>query len=64
VIKVNVDAGWDAATKHGGIGVLARDQRGRVLVTEWKFISVCGSAEEAEIMACLEGLRLLIELRQ
>jgi hypothetical protein len=41
VIKVNVDAGWDAVAKHVAIGVLARDHRGRVFVAEWKFMSTC-----------------------
>jgi hypothetical protein len=31
-----------------------------VIESEWKFIPWCASAEEAEILACLQGLRLLI----
>jgi ribonuclease HI len=35
-----------------------------VILTEWKFVPVCTSAEEAEVLECLEGLRHLIDLRQ
>lgn len=33
-IKVNVDAGWDAATSSGGIGMIARDDSGAVIQAE------------------------------
>ena len=58
-LKANVDAGWDAASKRAGLSVIIRDHRGTVVETEWKFIPWCASAEEAEVLACLEGLRLL-----
>uniref|UniRef100_A0ACD5WHD1 Uncharacterized protein n=1 Tax=Avena sativa TaxID=4498 RepID=A0ACD5WHD1_AVESA len=56
--KINVDAGWDERTKVAGLGVVARDQAGVVLLSAWKHVSSCTSAEEAEILAMLEGLRL------
>ena len=62
-LKANVDAGWDAHSRDAGIGIIIRDSAGHVVLTEWKFIPNCGSAEEAEILACLEGLKLLISLR-
>jgi hypothetical protein len=62
-IKANVDAGWDAVSKQGGIGIVIRDHCGKVLLTEWKSIPSCGSVEEAEILACLDGLQHLVHLR-
>lgn len=58
-IKVNVDAGWNAASASGGIGMVARDANGKVLYSEWKRLNSCASAEEAEILAVLDGLRYL-----
>jgi hypothetical protein len=63
-LKANVDAGWDAHSKDAGLGVIIRDWLGKLVLSEWKFIPNCGSAEEAEILACLEGLKHLINLRQ
>jgi ribonuclease HI len=60
-IKVNVDAGWIPTSKRTGIGIIARDSHGRVLRSEWKHIASCASAEEAEVLACLEGLGHLIQ---
>jgi hypothetical protein len=48
-LKVNVHACWDVATKQAGLGIIARDHRGRVIIilTEWKFLTGCcwGSRE-------------------
>jgi ribonuclease HI len=62
-LKANVDAGWDVSTKKAGIGVIIRDHLGQVVECEWKFISWCASAEEAEVLACLQGLKSLIRLQ-
>jgi hypothetical protein len=56
-VKGNVDAGWDSTTRRAGIGIIIRDHLGSTLLAEWRFIPSCGSAEEAEILACLEGLK-------
>jgi hypothetical protein len=63
-LKANVDAGWDAHSKDAGLGIIVRDWQGKTVLSEWKFIPNCGSAEEAEVLACLEGLKHLINLRQ
>jgi ribonuclease HI len=63
-LKANVDAGWDAHSKVAGLGIIVRDSGGNAVVSEWKHVSNCGSAEEAEILACLQGLKHLIDLRQ
>jgi ribonuclease HI len=59
--KANVDAGWDPRTRTAGIGVIIRDYLGRPILTEWKYVPSCASAEEAEVLACLEGLNHLTQ---
>jgi hypothetical protein len=39
--------------------MVVRDDSGVVLHAEWKTLTDCGSAEEAETLACLEGIRYL-----
>jgi hypothetical protein len=48
-LKANVDAGWDQASKHEGIGIIIRNHRGEPIISEWRFIPICASAEEAEV---------------
>jgi ribonuclease HI len=62
-VKANVDARWDSASKNAGIGIVLRDHLGRTILSEWKFIPRCPSAEVAEVLAILEGLKHLINLR-
>jgi ribonuclease HI len=58
-IKVNVDAGWNMSYTAGGAAMVVRDSTGSVLFSEWKTLPPCASVEEAEILACLEGIRYL-----
>jgi hypothetical protein len=60
-IKLNTDIGFCSMTGTAGIGVIARSEDGTVLLTTWRFLRICGSAEEAEAEACLEGIRLVAE---
>jgi ribonuclease HI len=62
-LKVNVDAGWDSSTRCAGLGIISRDHTGSMLGTEWKHIPWCTPAEEAEVLACLEGLKHAINLQ-
>jgi ribonuclease HI len=59
-----VDAGWDALSKHTGIGVVVRDEWGNVLLSAWEHISRCESVVEAELLACLKGLKRAEKLPQ
>jgi ribonuclease HI len=61
-LKANVDAAWDSTTRRGGIGVVVRDHQGKPVLTDWRFIPGCAGAEDAEALACLEGLKHLIAL--
>jgi ribonuclease HI len=56
-LKVNVDAGWNEGAKSAGLGVVIRDTHGQVVQSSWYHIPSCSSAEEAEALACLEGLK-------
>jgi hypothetical protein len=62
-VKANVDGGWDALSKKAGFGLIVRDDAGRVIVSEWKQIAGCNSAEEAEVHAILAGIKQLMNLR-
>jgi hypothetical protein len=42
-------------------GMVARDDRGRVMLTTWRTLSSCASPEEAEAGPCLQGLRLIVQ---
>jgi ribonuclease HI len=61
-LKANVDAGWDEVSKRAGLGVILRDHKGQVILTEWKHIQSCASAEEAELQACIAGIKHLISI--
>jgi ribonuclease HI len=63
MIKANVDAGWDSVSKSAGIGIVIRDHSGQPVLSEWTYIPSCASADDAEIQACLQGLKHLIALR-
>jgi ribonuclease HI len=52
----------DPVGKKAGIGVIVRNHQGNPIITEWKFIPGCASAEDAEALSCLEGLKHLITL--
>jgi hypothetical protein len=58
--KVNVDAGWDHHSKEAGLGVVIRDHMGKAILAESKFVQHCTSSEEADVLACLEGLKHII----
>ena len=38
--------------------VIIRDHNGHILVSAWRYLFHCSSAEEAELLACREGLLL------
>jgi len=57
-IKINVDGSYVETTSQASAGVIIRDHNGHVLVSAWRFLFHCSSAEEAELLACREGLLL------
>jgi ribonuclease HI len=57
-LKLNVDGSFVVQTGEAGVGVVIRDNRGEVVLTAWRVLYRCASADEAEAQACTEGLRL------
>nr|XP_028950430.1 uncharacterized protein LOC103405620 isoform X1 [Malus domestica]XP_028950431.1 uncharacterized protein LOC103405620 isoform X1 [Malus domestica]XP_028950432.1 uncharacterized protein LOC103405620 isoform X1 [Malus domestica]XP_028950433.1 uncharacterized protein LOC103405620 isoform X1 [Malus domestica]XP_028950434.1 uncharacterized protein LOC103405620 isoform X1 [Malus domestica] len=57
VIKINVDASWDASVGGGFMGVVARDENGRFLAASRLRVKATG-ATMAEALAILHGCKL------
>ena len=62
-LKANVDAVLDESTKKAGLRVIIRKHRGGVVLSEWILIPFCAIAEEAKILACLDGLKHLLTMQ-
>lgn len=60
-VKVNVDGSFIDQTGDAGVGVVIRDHKGEVLLTAWRVLFRCASANDAEGLACAEGLRLVFQ---
>jgi hypothetical protein len=63
-VKANVDAGWDEVIKIAGIGIIIRDHLGQPVLSEWRFVPNYVSAEEAEMMACLGGIKHIVDIQR
>lgn len=59
--KINVDGAFSMTDNTGGIGVIARDSEGKALLSSWKYLHRCADAEQVEILACYEGMKLAAE---
>lgn len=53
-----MDAAFDQPSGVANIGMVIRDHSGKVLLSAWKHGIRCVSVEDAEAMACLEGVQL------
>lgn len=60
-VKINVDAAYFPATGAAGVGIIARNETGTVLLSSCRVLFHCADAEEAELIACKEGLRLALQ---
>lgn len=58
-IKVNVEGSFVSETGAAGVGVVVRNHKGDVILTAWRVLFCCESAEDVEGQACAEGLRLV-----
>jgi ribonuclease HI len=56
-VKINVDGAF-AENGEAGFGVIIRNDRGAVILSAWGVIRDAASAEETEIIACIEGVKL------
>uniref|UniRef100_K3Y1U9 RNase H type-1 domain-containing protein n=1 Tax=Setaria italica TaxID=4555 RepID=K3Y1U9_SETIT len=61
-VNVNVDGASDQLTGHAGIGIIIRESSGKPELCAWKAIFDGLYAKEIEALACLEGVRLAVEL--
>jgi hypothetical protein len=50
--KLNTNASYCQRTGIAGIGVVAWDSQGTILLSAWHFLNNVASAEEAEALAC------------
>jgi hypothetical protein len=57
-IKINVDGAY--SEQEGGLGVMIRDHRGKVLLSAWKILSRASSAEEVEACVCRDWIAALL----
>jgi ribonuclease HI len=57
-IKINADGAFNKESRRAAVGVIAQDKEGQPLLAFWSSIAHCRDAEEAEALACLEGIVL------
>uniref|UniRef100_K3YMM7 RNase H type-1 domain-containing protein n=1 Tax=Setaria italica TaxID=4555 RepID=K3YMM7_SETIT len=57
-IKINVNASYIEETGQASAGYLVRNDQGVVIVSGWRLLFHCSSADEAELLACKEGLAI------
>jgi hypothetical protein len=56
--KVNVDAAFNLTTGDAAVGMIGRDCEGQPHIMAWKLLGTYHDAEEAEVLALPEGLRM------
>jgi ribonuclease HI len=59
---LSVDASYIKETNVASWGALIRDHNGQVHCSAWGMLSKCATAEMAEAMACLEGIKFSVPL--
>ena len=60
--KVNFDASYLQDNSSGSCGAIARTHDGAVVFSAWGIINHCQSAAMAEAVACLESLKIAVNL--
>jgi ribonuclease HI len=60
-VKLNTDAGFCRESGSASVDIVIRDHTSTVLLVAWKTLRRCGSPEEAEVEACLQGISLAEE---
>jgi ribonuclease HI len=60
-VAVNTDACFCVDSGKASPGVVVRSENGQVILSAWRLLRRCSSVEEAEVEACLEGVRLTAE---
>uniref|UniRef100_K3ZFI0 RNase H type-1 domain-containing protein n=1 Tax=Setaria italica TaxID=4555 RepID=K3ZFI0_SETIT len=57
-LKINVDGAFIIEIGAAAVGVVIHDCTGKPLLTAWRWLRHCRDVEEAEALACLEGIRM------
>jgi hypothetical protein len=57
-VKLNTNTAFCEGSGATSAGAVIRDSSGKVVLSTWKVLRGCASAEHAEADACWEGLRL------
>jgi hypothetical protein len=58
-----VDGSFHVEAKDGGVGTFLRDNKGVIIFTACRSLGACSSALEVELVACLEGCRIMFQWR-
>jgi ribonuclease HI len=58
MLKINVDGAFISSSGTAAVGVVIRDHNGQVKLASWRLLRYCRDAEEAEVVACCEGIAL------
>jgi hypothetical protein len=64
MVKLNVDVAFLESTGAAGAGMILRDAQGQIVFSSCRSLQRCGSALEAELCACLEGMSLALQWSQ
>jgi ribonuclease HI len=62
MVKLNVDGSFNAARSNGGCGMILRDDNGAIVFSACEYLNHCANPLEAELVACREGIRKVIQL--
>ena len=61
-LKLNVDGGFMEQSGRAGTGMMLRRSDGTVVFSACRSVRLCASALEAELLACMEGLRFALDM--
>jgi hypothetical protein len=59
--KVNFDGSFVEHTGEAGVGLIARNFKGEVVLTAWRSIARCASALKAEATSCTKSFQLAVQ---
>jgi ribonuclease HI len=57
-LKINIDGVCFATSGKAALGAIICDHEGNLVLIAWRLLFNCRDAEEAEMLACLDGIRL------